>query len=379
MTKLFIRIALVLSLPLGIASSATAQGSATATTPAKVTPVVAAKIVPSVPTSPSKGDEPTAKVAPPVTTAQAQPQTIDPKAQAIFDKSVAVVRGLKAVQLTTKLTASGSDAGMMPAEFLDPTNSTWDLEHVEGSPCKRMRIESMKNDKAARAIIFDGAHSLAIDNASKTYREGDTNWPSLLGTAGAGVPQWVLEKRQEEAMPAKFVAASIVGEETIDGQPCDIVLVSRAIVVGASPDGGEQTPVTMTTTDTIAVARSDSFPRRISQKMEINGENQMGNMSFSFQYSNVKLDPTLDASMFSVVPPAGYTKGEQPKEDGDGDHEQCVPGAAAEPAERARRGTGSRCGRAASRTAATGASAAAPRGRISLHDSAEMRRGKHAA
>ena len=57
MTKLFIRIALVLSLPLGIASSATAQGSATATTPAKVTPVVAAKIVPSVPTSPSKGDD----------------------------------------------------------------------------------------------------------------------------------------------------------------------------------------------------------------------------------------------------------------------------------------------------------------------------------
>ena len=48
----------------------------------------------------------------------------------------------------------------------------------------------------------------------------------------------------------------------------------------------------------------------------------MANLAVSYQYSNVKLDPALDASMFATTPPAGYVKGENPKDAPGGEREQ---------------------------------------------------------
>ena len=100
-----------------------------------------------------------------------------------------------------------------------------------------------------------------------------------------------------------------------------MVRILRSIDLGTSDDGDEK-PSTMTMTDILSIARADSFPRRLSQKMAVNGEDQMANLAVSYQYSNVKLDPTLDASMFATTPPAGYVKGENPKDAPGGEREQ---------------------------------------------------------
>ncbi len=299
-----------LALCFALSTFATAQESAPST-PKKV---VAAKITAVVPA----GESENSKAATP---SASQPQTIDQNAVTIYEKSVAVARALKAIQLTTRMTATGRDSGMLPAEFMEPTSSIWDLEAIEGSPCKRMRIESVKNEKPVRVITFDGTHSLLTNVPSKTYMEEGTNWSLLLKSAGSGVPQWVFEMHAEEAAPSKIIAANIIGEETIDGQPCDMVRILRSIDLGTSDDGDEK-PSTMTMTDILSIARSDSFPRRLSQKMAVNGEDQMANLAVSYQYSNVKLDPALDASMFATTPPAGYVKGENPKDASDGEREQ---------------------------------------------------------
>jgi len=299
-----------LALCFALSTFATAQESAPPT-PKKV---VAAKITAVVPA----GESENSKTATP---SASQPQTIDQNAVTIYEKSVAVARALKAIQLTTRMTATGRDSRMLPAEFMEPTSSIWDLEVTEGSPCKRMRIESIKNEKPVRVITFDGTHSLLANVPSKTYMEEGMNWSLLLKSAGSGVPQWVFEMHAEEAAPSKIIAANILGEETIDGQPCDMVRILRSIDLGTSDDGDEK-PSTMTMTDILSIARADSFPRRLSQKMAVNGEDQMANLAVSYQYSNVKLDPALDASMFATTPPAGYVKGENPKDAPDGEREQ---------------------------------------------------------
>lgn len=301
-----------LALCLAITTSVAAQESA----PAKPAKVVAAKITPVVPA----GEATDASKA--VASSASQPLTIDQSAVVIYEKVVALTRALKAIQLTTKITATGKDSEMISAELQEPTRSTWDLETTEGSPCKRMRIESIKNEKPLRVITFDGTNSLLINLPSKTYKQEEANWPNLLGSAEFGVPQWVFEMHAEEAVPSKVVAATIVGEETIDGQLCDTVLILRSIDLGTSDDVGDEKPSTMTMTDTLSVARADSFPRRMTQKLAINGEDQMANLVISYHYSNVKIDPTLEASMFSTTPPAGYVKGEQPKQAPDGEREQ---------------------------------------------------------
>ena len=293
-----------------LSTFATAQESA----PSTSKKVVAAKITAVVPVGEIENSQTAANSA-------SQPQTIDQNALTIYEKSVAVARALKAIQLTTRMTATGRDSGMMPAEFMEPTSSICDLEAIEGSPCKRMRIESIKNEKPVRVITFDGTHSLLANVPSKTYMEEGMNWSLLLKSAGSGVPQWVFEMHAEEAAPSKIIAANIIGEETIDGQPCDMVRILRSIDLGTSDDGDEK-PSTMTMTDILSIARADSFPRRLSQKMAVNGEDQMANLAVSYQYSNVKLDPTLDASMFATTPPAGYVKGENPKDAPGGEREQ---------------------------------------------------------
>jgi thiol-disulfide isomerase/thioredoxin len=299
-----------LALCFALSTFATAQESA----PSTSKKVVAAKITAVVPA----GESENSKTATP---SASQPLTIDQNAVTIYQKSVAVARALKAIQLTTRMTVTGRDSGMLPAEFMEPTSSIWDLEAIEGSPCKRMRIESIKNEKPVRVITFDGTHSLLANVPSKTYMEEGTNWSLLLKSAGSGVPQWVFEMHAEEAAPSKIIAANIIGEETIDGQPCDMVRILRSIDLGTSDDGDEK-PSTMTMTDILSIARADSFPRRLSQKMAVNGEDQMANLAVSYQYSNVKLDPALDASMFATTPPAGYVKGESPKDAPDGEREQ---------------------------------------------------------
>lgn len=171
-----------LALCFALSTFATAQESA----PSTSKKVVAAKITAVVPA----GENENSKTATP---SASQSLTIDQNAVTIYEKSVAVARALKAIQLTTRMTATGRDSGMMPPEFMEPTSSIWDLEATEGSPCKRMRIESIKNEKPVRVITFDGTHSLLANVPSKTYMEEGTNWSLLLKSAGSGVPQWVLK------------------------------------------------------------------------------------------------------------------------------------------------------------------------------------------
>ena len=298
----------IFAVSLAIATSAAAQETAPAKpVPAKTAKVVAAKITRVL--SPGESADAAKAVAPLVD----QPMTIDQSAVAIYEKTVAVARALKAIQLTTQVTLAGRDSGMFPPDFLDPTSSIWDLEETEGSPCKRMRIEMIKNITPVRVITFDWTHSLLASPQTKKYvfEEDGTNWFGILKSAGSAVPQWVFDFRAVESEPSKVTAAAIIGEETIDGQLCDIVRISNSIDLGSPDEEGEENSIMMTTTYTFSAARSDSFPRKFSKSLMVNGESDMASLLVTYQYSNVKLDPTLDASMFATAPPDGYSKAEK--------------------------------------------------------------------
>ncbi|RLS28394.1 MAG: hypothetical protein DWH77_00150, partial [Planctomycetota bacterium] len=88
-----------LALCFALSTFATAQESAPST-PKKV---VAAKITAVVPA----GESENSKTATP---SASQPLTIDQNAVTIYEKSVAVARALKAIQLTTRMTATGRDS-----------------------------------------------------------------------------------------------------------------------------------------------------------------------------------------------------------------------------------------------------------------------------
>ena len=260
----------------------------------------------------------------------AAPDTIDPKAKAIHDKGVDAVRKLKAIELTSELKVDGVDMGMVPPELLDKTRVVLDFKADAGSPMPfgRFTMESMKDGKASSRFVFDGKSALLVDEAKKSYREGGQEWFMLLGQRAANLPQWFLENRMDlGAMGGeapKLVGATVVGEETLDGTPCDVVRCVRTMKLDVmeDEDGKPAAPREMRMTETIAFARADGLPRRVMSKTEVPGEEMMAAMSTTVTYTGVKADPAADEKTFAVAAPAGYTKAEAPAAPAEDDQPQ---------------------------------------------------------
>lgn len=276
-------------------------------------PTPATKSIPAIPLM--KPVDPATQAA---NGSKAAPDTIDTKAKAIHDRGLDSVKKLKGLELVSDLKVEGIDPAMLPPGITGPSRVVLDFKSEGGpAPFGRFVIESMKSGKPESRFAFDGTNSIAVDDAQKAYMVGGKQWFEVLGQRAAVLPQWFLENRMDMAalgaspdeMP-KLVGLTVVGEETIDGTPCDVVRAVRSMKLdGMEGEDGKPMPAReMRITETIAFARADGLPRRVASVTEVPGEEAMAGMSTSTTFTGVKADPTLDDKTFSTAGPAGYKK-----------------------------------------------------------------------
>lgn len=247
---------------------------------------------------------------------------IDPAAMAIFDRASAAAKNLKSLQLTSEMKIDGVDPSMLPPGISDPMTLSMEFGPDQVAPFKKLRIECAHDSKPTQTLAFDGTKGKLLDYNAKEYRESGSDWFQLLGgNLGAAIPGWLMEQRmQSGSMPTKTVSATIVGEETLDGQPCDVIRIVRELD-GSEMDlggGDEGDPAaeapkmpTIRFVEVLAVAKSDSLLRRMSQKTEaVGGEAMGGGFSQSTVFTGVKGDVTLDDKAFTIATPDGFKEAE---------------------------------------------------------------------
>jgi len=267
------------------------------------------KAVPAIPGADPA--HPQAKLLPP-----APADMIDPKAKALYDGAIAAVMKLKTLDMTTQMKVQGDDAAMMPHGFGDPAHVLIQFEEDPTMLFTGMRIEVAKNGKVAQFVTFDGTKTLLVDNTTKTYQQAGKEWYQLLGSMGAAIPKWYLQERTHSAADEsglKLVSATLAGEETVDGLPCDVLRVVRTLDIdgddgdadGSVPPAAQQ----MRLIETLAIARKDSLPRRITQQTEMAGVNDAGS-SVTSSFSSAKFDAEITPATFAGVIPEGFTKAE---------------------------------------------------------------------
>jgi len=244
---------------------------------------------------------------------------IDAKAKAINDRGIETVKKLKGVEMVAEMKVESVDPSMLPPGLDGKSRVVLDFKNDGAGPAPfgRFVLESMKDGKPQTRFAFDGKGAVMIDMAQKSYTVSDAQWFQLLGQRAAALPQWYIENRMDmaamgrgpEDMPA-MVAATIVGEETVDGTPCDVVKIVRSMKLDGmeDDDGKPMETKEMRITETIAFARADGLPRRVASATEIPGEEAMSGMNTLATFSGVKADPTMDEKTFSTAAPADFKK-----------------------------------------------------------------------
>ena len=292
----------------------------------KATPNAGGTVV-AVPTVPAKG---TTVPAIPLMTKKSDgapaapkaPDTIDPKAKALHDKCLDTVKKLKGIDMVTDMKFEGMDPAMLPPGIGGTNHVIIDFKPDGGpAPFGRFVLEGMKDGKQISRFAYNGTGAVMVDDSAKTYMEGGKEWFQLLGQRAANLPQWHIESRMDlaalgappEQIP-QLVGLSVVGTEKLDGVDCDVIQAVRTMKLeGMEDDDGKPLPAKeMRITETIAIAKTDSLPRRVGSKTEIPGEDAMGAMNSITLFTAVKADPMMDEKTFSTTAPAGYKKSEAP-------------------------------------------------------------------
>ena len=293
---------------------------------------------PSAPAAPAK--------APPAGTVPAAAPAapaVDPKAKAIWDKSVAATRALKGVEMRSRMQmpdgGPGIPPGMAPEGMFDEhrvviafTQPGKDDElGMDGGLPGTFRIERMAAGAPSKVLVMDAKGAIMIDPKAKTWYGGE-EWPEIAGTMMVAIPDWYMELRVRgdkdaearellggpEAQPIRIDAMSVVGTETLDGVECDLVKVHRKM---DPEDAGlpEGAPAGMT--ETYAFARTDGLPRRVTRAGDFGPDGAEGEagavpmmVAPALVYTGVKANPAIDAKAFSKDVPEGYAKVDAPKD-----------------------------------------------------------------
>lgn len=245
----------------------------------------------------------------------AKPASIDPKAKAIADRAKESARKLQGIETTTQLAVEGIDPSMMPPGATDPALVVLDFTKMSGGSqaFPAFVMECTSGGKPAERMVFDGTDSLVADAATKTYMKGGQDWQGMVGTRMTSFPGWFIENRLGLEMPEgdgmpRIVEVTVAGEETVDGKVCDLVRTVRTVTPEAmgDEDGGPQGEIRLV--ETIAYAREDGLPRRVSQSQSAGG----ASMKFTTSFANLKANPTHPEGRFSTAAPEGYGKMEPP-------------------------------------------------------------------
>ncbi len=261
----------------------------------------------------------------PTATAAANPaDTIDPKAKAIYDASVAAAKKVTSFDGVTQMKMEIPQGEQLPPGFGEPARFVMVFDAKDGNGVAGFRLENLKDGKPTRIITNKEDSTAVTDLTAKTFLDLGQNMNPVIEDVSQHFPRWIMEQKMgsEEEDAPKPVSFTLEPEETVDGTPCDVVRIVRQMTLESQPDGdaeeGEKlTPQTVRFTETIAFARSDNMPRRIFETNNMNAGEMGGPPPITTTYSNVKINSTIDPALFTQKMPEGFTKVDAPKEEED--------------------------------------------------------------
>ena len=257
----------------------------------------------------------------PAAKADANPaDTIDPKAKAIYDASVAAAKKVTSFDGVTQMKMEIPQGEQLPPGFGEPARFVMVFDDKDGNGVAGFRLEVLKDAKPTRIITNKEDSTTVTDLTAKTFLDLGKNMNPVMEDVIQHFPRWIMEQKMggEEEDAPKPVSFTLEPEETVDGTPCDVVRVVRQMTLEPQPDGdaeeGEKlVSKTVRFTQTIAFARSDNMPRRLT---ESNNMSEMGGPPPSTTtYSNVKINSTIDPALFTQKLPEGFAKVDAPKEE----------------------------------------------------------------
>ena len=260
----------------------------------------------------------------PAAKADANPaDTIDPKAKAIYDASVAAAKKVDSFDGVTQMKMEIPKGEELPPGFGEPARFVMMFDAKDGNGVKGFRLEVLKDAKPTRIITNTEDSTAVTDLSAKTFIDLGKNMNPVMEDVIQHFPRWIMEQKMggdEEDAP-KAVSFTLEPEETVDGTPCDVVRVVREMTLQSdndAEDGADKmTPSTVRFTETIAFARSDNMPRRIVETNSMNDGAMGGPPSSTTTYSNVKINSTIDPALFTQKMPEGFAKVDAPKEEED--------------------------------------------------------------
>ncbi len=248
--------------------------------------------------------------------------TIDPKAKAIYDASVAAAKKVTSFDGVTQMKMEIPQGEELPPGFGEPARFVMVLDTKDGNGVAGFRLEILKDAKPTRIITNMDDNTVVTDLTAKTFLDLGKNMNPVMEDVIQHFPRWIMDQKMgsEEEDAPKPVSFTLEPEETVDGTPCDVVRVVRQMTLEPQPDGdaeeGEKlTPQTVRFTETIAFARSDNMPRRIFETNNMNAGEMGGPPPTTTTYSNVKINSTIDPALFTQKMPEGFTKVDAPKEE----------------------------------------------------------------
>ena len=257
----------------------------------------------------------------PAAKADANPaDTIDPKAKAIYDASVAAAKKVTSFDGVTQMKMEIPQGEQLPPGFGEPARFVMVFDAKDGNGVAGFRLENLKDGKPTRIITNKEDSTAVTDLTAKTFLDLGKNMNPVMEDVIQHFPRWIMEQKMggEEEDAPKPVSFTLEPEETVDGTPCDVVRVVRQMTLEPQPDGdaeeGEKlVSKTVRFTEIIAFARSDNMPRRLT---ESNNMAEMGGPPPSTTtYSNVKINSTIDPALFTQKMPEGFTKVDAPTEE----------------------------------------------------------------
>ena len=270
----------------------------------------------------------------PAAKADANPaDTIDPKAKAIYDASVAAAKKVTSFDGVTQMKMEIPQGEQLPPGFGEPARFIMAFDANDDNGVTGFRLENLKDGKPTRVITNKEDSTVVTDLSVKTFLDLGKNMNPVMEDVIQHFPRWIMEQKMggEEEDAPKPVSFTLEPEQTVDGTPCDVVRVVRQMTLEPQPDGdaeeGEKlVSKTVRFTETIAFARSDNMPRRLA---ESNNMSEMGGPPPSTTtYSNVKINSTIDPALFTQKMPEGFTKAVAPKIEEEEEGAQKAPGLA---------------------------------------------------
>jgi len=173
----------------------------------------------------------------------------------------------------------------------------------------KLRVENRDTDIT---IISDGTRAVTIDEGTKSYRE-----LSPAETRAAAALDWcVLDLRtlglSALAKESRGSTYELAGEESLDGQPCDLVRETVSTTTVVEIQGNKYT-VPLRAINTYAIARSDRLPRRFEQRIGSSLDRPDLDPPINYHFEVIAVDPAIDPARFAVPTAAelearGYTK-----------------------------------------------------------------------